>query len=81
MTIKELCSKLDRCESCSFYDPCKRLDWEWPYTNLDEHDDMVVTRSIIKTANILLENEKTVVKSYLIQYMALLIMYMLILTR
>ena len=56
MTIKELCNKSD-CASCVFFSECIRTDKNpkaW-----DDYTNKIITKTVIETAKMLLEDETT----------------------
>lgn len=56
MTIKELCNNQECCKTCPFNDACNLLDCNAPFGFYEEDDDKAITRSIIKTAKLLQED-------------------------
>ena len=56
MTIKELCQNTPKCCNCPFQDACDALSCNVPWSN-DDDVDILITKSIIKTAQKLQEDK------------------------
>lgn len=57
MTIRDLCSKHEKCHNWPFSDVCPFTDfWDKPLNELNDKSNEEVTKSIIETAKLLQED-------------------------
>ncbi len=58
MTIRELCNKHPHCVNCPIIKLCPYIDfYDIPLNKINDRDNEIITKAIIETAKILLEDE------------------------